>query len=82
MRGGSAEGHWRDLDMTMQNPSASLDVPSDKMHKRPLLRRLLDTWIERQSRAAKREIVRHLRRSGRSLDGDFRLEFERRLLGQ
>ena len=68
--------------MTMQNPSASLDVPSDEVQERPLLRRLLDAWIERQRRTATREIVRHLRRSGHGLDSEFRLEFERRLLGQ
>ena len=68
--------------MTMQNPSATLDVPSGAIQERTLLRRLLDTWIERQHRAATREIVRHLRRSGRSIDSEFRLELERRLLGQ
>lgn len=68
--------------MTMQNPSAPLDLLSAGMQERTLLRRLLDSWIEWQRRTATHEIVRHPRSSGRSPDSEFRLELKRRLLGQ
>lgn len=68
--------------MTMPNPSASVDVPSGERQERTPLQRLLDRRIEEQRHAAKREIARHMRQGGRGPDDDFRLELERRLLGQ
>jgi hypothetical protein len=66
----------------MTHQSESLFLSASDVSFRSLWQRTIDAIAARQLRAAEREIAKHLHlRCGRHHD-DFKLELERRLLGQ
>lgn len=67
--------------MTLQSPTASLNAPAAVPALRSVFRRVFDAFIEGRRRKAAREIAEHLRYRGHQSD-DFRIEFERRFMGQ
>jgi hypothetical protein len=56
--------------------------PFERFESVSLWRRWLDAFAARRQRQADRQILQSLRFHGPRLDGDFRVELERRLLGQ
>jgi hypothetical protein len=62
--------------------SSSLVGPAWQGHDRPLWRRVIEAMVAGQERKADREIARYLRGRRNGYQGEFRLELERRFLGQ
>ena len=67
--------------MTIESSSAALDVPADLRERRSLLRRLVDAVMEGRRRRADRHIAAYLHRHQDPRD-EFRIELERRFMGQ
>jgi hypothetical protein len=76
-------GRWgRAPETIMKHQSQSLFLSASDVSFRSFWQRMIDAMEARQRRAAEREIAKHLHfRCGRHHD-DFRVELERRLLGQ
>ena len=68
--------------MTTLSLPARLPAPARHWHLGAPWRRWLAAFTPRRRRQADRVILRHLRGDRVRCDADFRLEFERRLLGQ
>jgi hypothetical protein len=73
------------MTMTIDTSSAAFhapaDLPADSRRQRSLLRRLIDALMEGRRRRAARDVAEHLHRHQDPRD-DFRIELERRFMGQ
>jgi hypothetical protein len=69
------------MTMTIESSSAAFDVPADLRERRSLLRRFMDALMEGRRRKADRDIAAYLHRHQDPRD-DFRIELERRFMGQ
>ena len=67
--------------MTIESSSAAFDVPAGLRERRSLLRRFMDALMEGRRRKADRDIAAYLHRHQDPRDV-FRIELERRLMGQ
>jgi hypothetical protein len=73
------------MTMTIDSSSAAFqvpaDLPADSRQQRSLLRRLMDALMEGRRRRADRDIAAYLYRHQDPRD-EFRIELERRFMGQ
>jgi hypothetical protein len=69
------------MTMTIESSSAGFDVPADLRERRSLLRRFMDALMAGLRRKADREIATYLHRHQDPRD-EFRIELERRFMGQ
>jgi hypothetical protein len=67
--------------MTTQFPTASLNAPAGVPALRSMFRRMIDVFIEGRQRKATQYAADYLR-DRPDLRGDFRIELERRFMGQ
>jgi hypothetical protein len=67
--------------MTTQSPTASLEAPASVPTLRSAFRRVIDAFIEGRERKASQYAADYLRHRTELRD-DFRIEFERRFMGQ
>jgi hypothetical protein len=67
--------------MTMQAPSAPLDLPVTLRADRSILRRFVHWLIEGQKRRATHDTPQHLDTHEHVLQDNFRVELERRMMG-
>jgi len=67
--------------MTTQSPTAPLNAPAGMPTLRSVFRRLIDSIMEGRQRKASQQVAQYLH-DRKDLRDDFRIEFERRFMGQ
>lgn len=68
--------------MSPQSLAPSFLAPVFERRRRPLWQRMISAIAAGRQRAAERDIARHLQCRRGQHEDDFRIELERRLLGQ